>query len=457
MDIDEISRREFVRRSTGAGIALAASPFLLEPSRAGAATQTVSASDRVRFGMIGIGMRGTGVLDASVRLPGVECVAACDLHDERHALANQIISAATGKTVTTTRRYRDLLDNKEIDCVVVAVPDHWHKQIIVDACNAGKDVYCEKPMTHQVEEGFDIIAAARKSNRIVEIGSQRRSSVTLAKAKELIGQAAIGEVNFVEAVLGRNSPCGAWVYPPPPGLSPENLDWKTWLGDAPVRPFDPVRFARWRAFKDYGEGLAGDLFVHALTGIHHVMSLSAPPERAQSTGGLFYWKDGREFPDVMSTLYDYPNLRVAVLMTQCTQRPDVTRFLGTRGIIEVHGDGDQLTVTRQDGQDDAPCYYDSSYPEKTRDSYKKAWHEKNDPKPGAAAPIERSETYVFPANYNDLNDHLWRFFESVKTRQPAVEDAVFGNNTSIACHMANHSYFHNSAAVWDAARNRITT
>lgn len=457
MDKDEISRREFVRRSTGAGIALAASPFFLPPIRAGAATPAVAASDRVRFGMVGIGMEGVGLLDTSVRLPGVECAAACDLYDDRHALANQVISAVTHKTVATTRRYRDLLDNKEIDCLVVAVPDHWHKQIIVDACDAGKDVYCEKPMTHELEEGFAIIAAAQKNNRIVQIGSQRRSAITLAKAKELIEQGTIGEVNFVEAVLGRNSPCGAWVYPPPPDLSPDNLDWKTWLGDAPKRPFDPVRFARWRAFKDYGEGLAGDLFVHALTGIHYVMGLSAPPERAQSTGGLFYWKDGREFPDVLSTLYDYPNLRVAVSVTQCTHRPEMTRFLGTRGIVEIRGGGDQLTVTREDGKDEAPCYYASSYPEKEREAYKKAWHADNDPKPGAAKPIERSETYDFPANYNELGDHLWRFFESVKTRQPSVEDAVFGNNTSIACHMANHSYFHHSAAVWDASRNRITT
>ena len=456
MDKNEISRREFVRRSTGAGIALAASPFFLEPGPADGVMQTVSSSDRVHFGMIGIGMQGSGVLDTAVRLSGVECVAACDLHDDRQTLANQIIGAATSKTVATTRRYRDLLDNKDIDCVVVAVPDHWHKQIIVDACNAGKDVYCEKPMTHQVEEGFEIIEAARKNGRIVQIGSQRRSSISFAKAKELIGKGTIGEVNFVEAVLGRNSPCGAWVYPPPPGLSPENLDWKTWLGDAPTRAFDPIRFARWRAYKDYGEGLSGDLYVHALTGIHYVMGVEAPPQRAQSTGGLFYWKDGREFPDVMSTLYDYPNLRVAVSMTQCTNRDGVTRFFGPRGVIEIHDDGAQMTVTRQDGTDDAPCYYCTSYPEKMRDAYKKAWHEENDPKPGTAKAIEGTETYVFPPNYRDLNDHLWSFFESVKTRKPSVEDAVFGNNTSIACHMANHSYFHNSAALWDASRKRIT-
>ena len=456
MDKPEMSRREFVRRSTQAGIVLAASPYFLHSRSAGAAMQSVAASDRIRFGMVGIGMRGSGVLDACVRVPGVECAAACDLYDVRHTLANEILGTAAGKSVPTTRRYQDLLDNKDIDCLVVAVPDHWHQKIVVDACNAGKDVYCEKPMTHEVEEGFRMVEAARKHGRIVQIGSQRRSSITFAKAKELIRQGAIGDVHSVEAILGRNSPCGAWVYAPPSNLSAQNLDWETWLGDAPKRPFDPIRFARWRAFKDYGEGLPGDLFVHSLTGIHYVMGLEAPPERALSTGGLFHWKDGREYPDVMATLYEYPNLRVAVLMTQCTDQDEITRFLGTRGIIEIHDEGEQMTVTRQDGKDDAPCYYDSSYPQKMRDAYEKAWHETNDSKPGAARPIEGNETYVFPPDYDPLSDHLWNFFQSVKTRQPSVEDAVFGNDTSIACHMANHSYFHRGAAVWDASSRRIT-
>lgn len=456
MDEREMSRREFVRRSTQAGIVLAASPSLLHARSAGTGTQSVAASDRIRFGMIGIGMRGSGVLDACVRLPGVECVAACDLYDDRHTLANEIISGVTGRTVPTTRRYQDLLDNKEIDCLVAAVPDHWHEKIVVDACNAGKDIYCEKPMTHEVEEGFRMIAAARNNDRIVQIGSQRRSSITFAKARELIEQGAIGDVHYVQAILGRNSPCGAWVYAPPPDLSPQNFDWETWLGNAPRRPFDPIRYARWRAFKDYGEGMPGDLFVHSLTGIHYVMGLDAPPERALSMGGLFHWKDGREYPDVMTTLYEYPNLRVAVLMTQCTQQEEVTRFLGTRGIIEVQDEGEQMTVTWQDGQDDAPCYYDTSYPQKARDAYEKAWHEKNDPKPGAAKPIEGRATYLFPPNYDPVEDHLWNFFQSVKTRQPSVEDEVFGNGTAIACHMANYSYFHGSAAVWNASRGRIT-
>jgi hypothetical protein len=143
-------------------------------------------------------------------------------------------------------------------------------------------------------------------------------------------------------------------------------------------------------------------------------------------------------------------------MTQCTNQEEVTRFLGTRGIIEIQGEGEQMTVTPQDGKDDAPCYYDTGYPQEMRDAYEKTWHGKNDPKPGAASPSEGSETYLFPPNYDPASDHLWNFFQSVKTRRPSVEDAVFGNSTSIACHMANYSYFHRSAAVWRGGRREIT-
>src|SRR5206468_11521483 len=165
---------------------------------------------------------------------------ACDLYDGRHALAREIV----GPGVMTTRRYQELLESKAIDCIVAAVPDHWHKQIVVDAVSAGKDVYCEKPMSHSAADGFEMVAAAQKAGRIVQIGSQRTSSVVCAKARELIAQGVLGELGMVEGSLGRNSPNGAWQYPPPPDLSPANLDWDTWQGSVPKRPFDPVVFAR---------------------------------------------------------------------------------------------------------------------------------------------------------------------------------------------------------------------
>ena len=139
-------------------------------------------SDRVRFGMIGIGMQGSGLLPHAISLPGIECVAAADLYDGRHTLAKEI----TGNpSLPTTRHYHELLDRKDIDCIVAAVPDHWHKRVVVDACNAGKDIYCEKPMSHTAEQGFEMVEAAHANNRIVQIGSQRVSSVLCAKASEL--------------------------------------------------------------------------------------------------------------------------------------------------------------------------------------------------------------------------------------------------------------------------------
>src|SRR5947209_11539965 len=217
------SRRQFLQTSAGAaGAAIAARKVLLDPSPVEASP--VPASDRVRFGIIGVGMQGSGLLSTAITLPGVECAAACDLYDGRHALAREMV----GPSLKTTRRYQELLKDKAIDCIVAAVPDHWHKQIVVDAVNAGKDIYCEKPMSHTGAEGVAMADAARKTGRIVQIGSQRVSSVICAKAKELLAQGIIGDLNHIEGSLGRNDPTGAWEYPPPPDLSPENLDWDTW-------------------------------------------------------------------------------------------------------------------------------------------------------------------------------------------------------------------------------------
>jgi len=343
-----------MRKTLGAaGVALAGRSILLEPGRAGCATwgpfaaaaRAFPPSDTVRFGIVGVGMQGSGLLRTAIRLPGVECVAACDLYDGRQELAKEIV----GKPIPTTRRYQELLENKDIDCIIAAIPDHWHKQIVVDAANAGKDIYCEKPMTHHVPEGFEMIAAEKKNNRIIQIGSQRRSSIIYAKAKDLYEQGAIGEVCLVEAVMGRNDPCGAWQYTVPPDLSPQTVDWETWLGTAPKQPFDPLRWTRWRCYQDYGEGIPGDLFVHLLTGIHFIAGITDPPARAQSGRGLFRWHDGRDVPGVMTTLYEYPKFRATLRVTLNTYTPQVTRFLGDRVSTDIHRQ--TLSLLPQDGLD----------------------------------------------------------------------------------------------------------
>ena len=159
MKSTRVSRREFLGMgAAAAGASLAAKTIWLDPAPLFALPQSVPPSDRIRFGMIGIGMQGSGLLAAAIELPGVECIAACDLYDDRHLLAREIVKP----DLPVTRRYQELLENKDIDCLIAAVPDHWHKQVVVDAVSAGKDIYCEKPMSHTVADGLEMVAAAKK-------------------------------------------------------------------------------------------------------------------------------------------------------------------------------------------------------------------------------------------------------------------------------------------------------
>src|SRR6202162_4675897 len=225
--------------AAAAGASLGLKTILLDPGPLWALPQAVAASDRVRFGMIGIGMQGSGLLANAIELPGVECAAACDLYDGRHTLAKEIVRP----DLPVTRRYQELLADKNIDCIVAAVPDHWHKQVVVDAVSAGKDIYCEKPMSHSAADGVAMVEAAKRTGRIVQIGSQRVSSLVCKKAKEMVAQGMLGDLMMVEGWLGRNDPTGAWEYPPPFDLSPQNLDWDMWQGTVPKRPFSPEIFA----------------------------------------------------------------------------------------------------------------------------------------------------------------------------------------------------------------------
>jgi predicted dehydrogenase len=443
-----LSRRRFLQTSAGAaGVSLLPRSAFLEAEPALAEAQPVAASDRIRFGIVGVGMEGSGLLSTAIQLPGVECVAAADLYDGRHELAREIV----GKPIRTTRRYHELLDSRDIDAIIIAVPDHWHKQVVVDALSAGKDVYCEKPMSHNPADGLAMVAAAKKTDRLVQIGAQRTSSVLCAKAKELYARGAIGELNLVEATLGRNDPTGAWEYPPPPDLSPATLDWDTWLGTAPKKPFDPLTFARWRCWKEYGTGVAGDLLVHLISGMQCVLGINEVPKRVSAFGGIYRWKDGRNMPDVHPVLFEYDNVPVYMRLSLGCESAEVTRFQGSKGMIELREYS--VTYIPQAGVDLSPSYYTASFPARLRNPYMQEWHAQHDPTPGIEP---ASETITYNGNdYDDLRPHLWKFFQSVRSRQPLLQDAVFGHHAAMACHMANESYFRKTPVRWDEASGTI--
>jgi len=449
---DSITRRQFMRLGAGAAAATAARKVtVLEPKRLWASPRPVPPSDTVRFASIGTGVRGCELLKGSLAVPGIECVAVCDLYDARHQAACQAIEKPS---VPATRNYKEILDRKDVDAVIVAVTDHQHRRVVVDACAAGKDVYCEKPLSHTVEDGFVMMDAAAKSNRITQVGSQRVSSVLYEKAKEIYDSGKLGEVTAVQAYWDRNSASGAWVYPIPPDASEKTIDWKAFLVGAPECPFDPVRFFRWRCFTDYGEGLGGDLFVHLISGISFINGTNTIARRAQSAGGLYRWKDGRQFPDVIWTLYDYPGFNVLLRCNLNNDGGEFIGFYGTKGTLIIKDT--TLTYTPQDTRPQPEGYSIYGWPTNLREEYLKQFKEEHPyPAPLKWSVNEQAESYVTPPGYSDVSDHIANFFNAVRTRKPTVENIEFGNNAAIGCHLANYAYFNKTAAVWDASAKKI--
>ena len=442
------TRRNFLQTAAGAASLALATKAIALPEPAYMQEWAAGLQPKlVNFGIIGIGMQGSGLLKTAVELPGTKCLAACDLWDGRQTLAKEI----AGPNIAVTRKYQEVLANKDIQAVIVAAPDHWHKQIFVDALAAGKAVYCEKPMSHTVADGNAMVAAEKKYGGIVQIGSQRTSSALLAKAKQVYDSGAIGDLLCVELSLGRNDPTGAWEYPPPPGLSPENFDWETWLGTAPKKPFDPITFARWRCWKEYGTGVAGDLMVHLISGMMFVSGINEAPTSAYAAGGIFKWKDGRNMPDLHYAIFEYGQVPVYVRLTLDTETPEMTRLMGPKGLLEIRER--DFTYIPQRGIDTGPSYYDSGFPAAMRATYEKDWYQQHQPEPGHEF-VGDAVTYT-SVSYDDLAPHMWNFLEAVRMNKPVVQNAVFGHHAAAACHMANAAYFSKSLVTWDEATSMI--
>ncbi len=331
------TRREFLQVAAAGSAAASVTTVLRAQTPS---SRTVAPGDRLQIALIGAGGQGMGDTRVALRVPGVELVAVADIYDGRLARSKEL----WGQKVFTSRDHREVLARSDVDAVIIATPDHWHARIATDAMKAGKDVYVEKPMVQHVEEGVGLVSTERETKRIVQVGSQRVSSIIYAKARELYRSGVIGQLNLVEAWINRNSALGAWRSSIPPDASPQTIDWERFIGHAPKRAFEPIRLFRWRNYRDYGTGIPGDLFVHLFSGIHCVLS-SNGPTRVFSTGGLRFWDDGRDVPDVMLGLYDYPKtdahpaftLALRVNFAEGAGESQAFRFVGPAGVITIGG------------------------------------------------------------------------------------------------------------------------
>lgn len=438
------TRREFLK-TAAAGSVAASIPTVLAASRD--QQPEVPPSDRVQIALIGAGGQGMGDLRNALRVPGVQVTAVADIYDGRLQRSKEL----WGADLFTSRDYRDVLARRDVDAVIIATPDHWHSRIAIDAMKAGKDVYVEKPMVQRIEEGQGVIDAARQTSRILQVGSQRVSSIVYAKARDLYRSGAIGDLNLVEAWINRNSALGAWQYSIPPDASPATIDWDRFIGHAPKRPFEPVRLFRWRNYRDYGTGIPGDLFVHLFTGIHYVLG-AIGPTRVIATGGLRFWNDGRDVPDVMLGLYDYPKtdahaaftLALKVNFAEGAGENQAFRFVGPEGVITIGGAGATLARNPRPKE---PGFSIDTFPQKTQEAFLQDYRAKYPPQPQLRPGTE--EVFAPPPGYSDSYDHFVTFINAVRSRTPVTEDAVFGFRAAAPALLSNDSYFEGRPIGWN--------
>ena len=447
------SRRDFLKlAAAGSALAAPAARAVAAPTQAGAGS--AASGPKVRLALIGAGGQGMSDTRAALASGVAELVAAADVYDGRLVRTKEV----WGDQVFTTRDYKEILGRPDVDAVIIATPDHWHVPIAVDALNAGKHVYVEKPMVQFWEEGHRLIDAQKKSGKVVQVGSQRVSSIAYLKARDLVKAGAIGELNMVEANWARNSALGAWQYSIPPDASPATIDWDRFLGRAPKRPFEPIRLFRWRNYRDYGTGVAGDLFVHQFSGIHLITG-SLGPTRIMSTGGLRFWKDGRDVPDVMLGLFDYPKtdqhpaftLSLRVNFAEGGGDSSTFRFVGDEGVLTIEGQ----TVTLQKNPRPAePGYTIDTFAKATQEQFLKEYRAKY-PDEGPQLQPGASEVFRAPRNYSDSEHHFRNFFASIQHGAPMVEDAVFGQRAAGPAVVCNLSYFEGRPVQWDPVAMKV--
>ena len=416
-----------------------------------------TANDTIRVAAIGMGIMGFKNVETALQIRGVELAAVCDLYKGRLERSKEVFGSHT----ITTQDYSELLNRSDIDAVIISTSDHWHDKISIEAMHAGKAVYCEKPMVHKIEEGLAVIETQNATGQIFQVGSQGVSSMMVSKARELYQKGEIGELVLIESWRDRQSYLGAWNYSIPTDASEQTVDWEGFIGDAPAIDFDPVRFFRWRNFQDYGTGVAGDLFVHLFSEIHAILE-SKGPERIYATGGLRYWNDGRDVPDVMLGSFDYPasenhpafNLQLRVNFIDGKGGGSGTRLIGTEGVMDLGRN--QITITysklsnrpRYGGWDSFETF-SSSEQERFKKQFDDAF--------GSMEHIKQKSQYHYsePEGADRHIMHHQNFYDAMRGESSIVEDAAFGLRAAAPSLAANKSYFEKKIIHWDPANMKL--
>ena len=445
---DSMNRRQFLEKTA----LLAAAASTLGTARQAGAQINNSAGlslKPVRLGFIGAGIRGTLLMEAASGIAGAQIAAVADCYRGHLDRVQELISPAPA----VTGDYTEVLSRGDIDAIVIAAPDHWHLKMTQEALAAGKHVYIEKPMTHAWEEGEAFIAAAEKSGKVVQVGSQYMSMGCARKAAEFIKSGRLGQVTLVEGKIHRNSATGAWYYPIPPDASPSTVDFKRFLGSAPARDFDLRRFFQWRLYWDYSGGLPTDLFVHLITATHQLMGVQEP-ESVFSFADIYRWKNYREVPDQMTSMVKYPDgfvLRLTSMSSNGHPGPLLT-FYGSAGTLEYNGDSFKFF---NEPESDSFGYSTHSWPKATTSRFKELMNlnDKLTPLDGVetAEPVE----YRSPNDEDSTRAHMRNWIEAIRTGGKPIEDARFGHHAALVGHMCNLSYKAGKPVKWNRQTRKV--
>lgn len=455
--IRDLSRRDFLRRSAvgAAGLGYFLNGKWIPLEAASPMPRPASPADRVNVAFIGFGIRGNILLESARDTGQVNLVAVSDCYQGHLDRAKE---RTGGKIETNFAQYKKVLERKDVDAVIIATPDHWHLPMVLDALSAGKDVYIEKPMTRLVEEGPKIVEAAKKYNRIVQAGSQGRSSAIQKKAHEIVKSGQLGKVTKIVASYNRNSSTGAWNYPIPPDLkNGVNFNWEEWLGPAPKVPYDAERVFRYRKYWDYSGGISTDLFVHLITSIHFIMDATMP-DSVFAGGGILYRKDGREVPDTLDAVFMYPEgfeVTMGSTFNNASTAEQGMQFLGTEGSLVLGGNG--MTVAAEVPRE-GYSYSIDSWPKALQAQFMDMDHHREE-SDLEARPTKTLET---GSNYREQGEdsvviHMTEFFDSVRTRKECSENALVGHHAAAAGHMVNLSYRAGKRMLWDKDSGTVKT